>query len=63
MIVNDSIYAIAAHKEGGRSQSQRNESTNTIGAESASKFLLQRKLLISAAHSLIVTPHFIKNFR
>ena len=63
MIVNDSIYAIAAHKDGGKSQSQRNESINMIGAESASKFLLQRKELTSAVHSLIVKPHFIKNFR
>ena len=63
MIINDSTYAQCIQKLGGNRSSKRNGIINEEGQKSAQKFLLQRKMLLTAVHELIKTPTFSRNFR
>ena len=61
--MNESSYAVISKKAVGRSQNERNELINIIGAETAAKLLMKKKALNDTIYALIVTSEFTNNFR
>ena len=63
MITDDSTYALTAKQSAGRSQNDRNEIINSIGANTAAKIIQQKKNLSAAILALVVSNDYKMNFR
>ena len=62
MIISESTFAISAKNGLDKPKNQQNAIINGV-AESAAKFILQKKLLEKKVHSFVSTNQFINEFR